>query len=122
MNDRRFLGFDILAVLVFVVFGRQTHDETNALGEIAQTAAPFLVAMLGGWWAAGAVRHPTALRTGLIVGVITALVGALVRRYIFGDGIANPFVFVATGFLVAFTVGWRFAMRWVSRRRPTPAS
>jgi hypothetical protein len=121
MNERRFLAFDFVAVVLFVFFGRETHDQTNALGEIAGTAAPFLVALLGAWWASGALRRPTSLRTGLLVGVLTAVVGALVRRYIFGDGIANPFVFVATAFLVAFTLGWRLVLKWVARSRPTLA-
>jgi hypothetical protein len=57
----------------------------------------------------------------VVVGLITGVGGALVRRFIFGDGIANPFIFVATGFLVAMTVGWRLVMIWLQRRRLTLA-
>ncbi len=115
------LGFDVLVVLLFVVFGRQSHDETNALGEVARTVTPFLIALIGAWWISGAARHPMLVRTGAIVGLTTAVGGALVRRFIFDDGIANPFVFVATGFILALTIGWRLAATWLSRRRPTAA-
>ena len=119
---RRLLAFDVIVVALFVVLGRETHDEGNALADIAGTAAPFLIALVVGWAVARAWRDPLDLRRGMVVAVVTVALGMVLRKLAFGDGTALPFVIVATVFNVAGMTAWRFVARRVSRRRaPLPA-
>jgi hypothetical protein len=114
---RRLLVLDVVVVVVFVVLGRETHDEGNALADLARTAAPFLIALIVGWAAARADRDPQALRTGLVVAVVTVALGMALRRVVFSDGTAAAFVIVASAFNLAGMLGWRMASRQVLRRR-----
>ena len=104
------LSLDVGAVLLFVALGRDTHDEGGGVGELLETAAPFLVGLAVGWIVTAAWREPLALRTGLGVAAATIVVGMLVRRLGFGDGTAASFVVVATIFLTVFELGWRLVV------------
>ena len=115
------LTADAVAVFVFVIAGRQTHDETNALPQVLVTAAPFVFAMCLAWAVTRVWRDPLSLGRGLAVALTTTVVGSLVRRYGFLEGIANPFIFVTGGFFVATMVGWRWVIGRTLLRSHIPA-
>lgn len=108
---------DILVVLVFVTIGRRNHQESSAIADIARTAAPFLLALAPAWFVARAWRTPLRLGTGAIVWAVTLIVGMMLRRVLFDDGTATPFIIVATLFLGASFLGWRLVAAQVERRR-----
>ena len=112
---------DALCVVVFVVLGRRNHDEGEAAAGVVRTAAPFLLALAGGW-ALGAWRRrpPTGLSFGLGVWACTLVLGMVLRRVVFDRGTATAFVIVATVFLGLSIVGWRLVatrvVPWGRRR------
>lgn len=124
MSRRVFLaaGLDVLAVVLFVVIGREEHDEGGALGGIAETAAPFLIGLAVGWLVARAWKRPMSLVSGLVVWPITVLVGMIVRRTVFDEGTATSFVIVTMAFLGMCLVGWRLIASSVMRRQSTQSS
>ncbi len=112
----RLLALDVVSVLVFVLIGRRQHDEGSALGGVAKTALPFLLALAVGWAVSRAWKRPFEGLTGLNVWLITVVLGLLLRRTIFDRGTAIAFVIVATVFLGVTLLGWRF-VAWRSVRR-----
>ncbi|MGA0804841.1 MAG: DUF3054 domain-containing protein [Ilumatobacteraceae bacterium] len=104
---------DVVCVVIFVIVGRRNHDETTDAVGTLRTAAPFLIALLGAWVGAKAWRAPRELSTGVVLWVVTAGVGLGIRRFVFGDGIATPFVIVATLVLGLLLVGTRLQKRSV---------
>ncbi len=44
---------DVIALLVFAAIGRQSHNETNPIGAVIATAAPFIVGWLVVAWPSG---------------------------------------------------------------------
>jgi hypothetical protein len=117
----RLLIWDLVAVAVFVVLGRRTHQESETLRAILITAAPFTGALTVGWFAA-LRRNPISLRGGLVVTGITIAGGMLLRRFVAGEGIATPFILVTTLFLTATMLGWRIAFAWWSGRHAAMAT
>ena len=112
------MAFDVVAVLVFVVAGRRSHDEDgNALSGAISVAAPFLIALGVGWALTRAWRRPTALVVGAGIWVSTVVVGMLLRRFVFDRGTATSFVIVATLVTGALLLGWRAVAAVVARRR-----
>lgn len=109
------VALDVLVVVLFVVIGRETHEEANALTAGVETAAPFLVGLAFGWGFARAARMRGVVGRGLTVFVSTVLVGMLVRRYVFDDGTAAAFVLVAALFLGAGMLGHRLVRRRFAR-------
>ena len=106
---------DVVCIVIFVIIGRRNHDEsTDAVGTL-RTAAPFLIALLGAWVGAKAWRAPRALATGVVLWIVTVVVGLGVRRFVFGDGTATPFVIVATLVLGLLLVGTRLPRRPIWR-------
>lgn len=113
---------DVVAIVVFVALGRQTHDEGgNAVLGALEVAAPFLIAAAAGWVVARAWRTPLDPVTGTIIWVSTVVVGMVLRRFVFDRGTATPFVIVASVATMVLLIGWRLAARQVltvtSRRR-----
>jgi len=102
---------DVVCVVIFVIVGRRNHDETTDAVGTLRTAAPFLIALLGAWVGSKAWRAPRALSTGFVLWIVTAGVGLGIRRFVFGDGIATPFVIVATLVLGLLLVGTRLQRR-----------
>ena len=117
----RLLVLDVVAILVFVTIGRRTHDEGSALGGIAKTAAPFLIAMVVGWGLTRAWKRPYEGQTGTIMWGVTVAFGLLLRRTVFDRGTATAFVIVATLFLGVTLVGWRFVF-WRRERHSSGAA
>lgn len=115
------LAFDVLAVVVFVAVGRDTHDEAGTVAGVTETAAPFLLALAVAWGATRAWRRPAATRTGESVAALTVTIGMLLRRLLFDEGTAFAFVVVASVFLGLTFVGWRSLARAASRKLNQPA-
>ena len=111
----RWLALDAVAVVAFVLIGRDTHNEGNAIVGVIGTLAPLAAGLVAGWVAANAVRDPLSVRTGLGVAGVALIAGLAIRRLVFGDGIALPFVLVATAFYLAAMLGWRVVVARASR-------
>lgn len=122
MADRRTVAraavADVVAIVVFVALGRQTHDEGgNAILGALEVAAPFLIAAAVGWMVTRAWRTPLDPVTGTIIWVSTVVVGMVLRRFAFDRGTATPFVIVASVATLVLLVGWRVVAQWVVGRR-----
>lgn len=119
-------GIDTAIVVAFVAIGRRNHDEGEAIAGIAETAAPFLIALLT-VWVLVRVRgtavwgDPLPVLTGVVVWIFTVVVGMLLRRFVFDEGTATAFIIVATVFLGVFLVGWRASAAALARRRTLPS-
>lgn len=111
----RALVIDAVSVLAFVAIGRRNHDEGTAISGVLSVAAPFLIALAVAWIGSRAWRAPQSLRTGIAIWLPTVVVGLALRRLVFDDGIATPFVIVATLFLGFVLLGWRIAATRLSR-------
>ena len=120
--NRRLIGpivavdLDLLTVVVFVVVGRNNHDESPGIGGVVETAAPFQIGLAVAWLAARAWKQPFAVGTGLIVWVGTVAIGMACRRVFFDEGTAFSFVVVASVFLGVVLYGWRLVARRVVAR------
>lgn len=107
MSERRVIiaaVLDVALVVIFVLLGKRNHDDTaNAL----TIAAPFVIALAVGWLLTRAWTAPMAMRTGLVLWVVTVALGMALRHWVFDRGTALSFVIVATLVLGTFLVGWR---------------
>ena len=124
MNRRQVLtalGADVVALLVFVVAGRSSHDESQSVGQILTVFAPFAIALVVGWAAGRAWKNPLApFPTGIILWLVTAGGGLLLRRFVFDRSTAFGFVIVGSAFLLATLLGWRLIAEWWRERRANP--
>lgn len=110
-------AIDVVSIIVFVVIGRKSHAEDGSvLAETAKVAAPFLIALAVGWLAARAWRAPMALATGVIIWLVTVVLGMVLRKVLFDGGTALPFIIVASAFTLLFLVGWRMLAEWRAER------
>jgi hypothetical protein len=100
-------GADVVGILVFVAAGRRSHDEGTGVGGVIEVAAPFLIALVVGWLALRAWRHPRRIVVGAALVPIVIAVGMVLRRTAFDRGTAASFVVVATIVVAALLVGWR---------------
>ena len=87
---------DVVAVIVFVAIGRRNHDEGTALSGVLGVAAPFLIALVGSWFALRTWREPFNRASVVATGVITVVAGLFLRKIVFDRGIATSFIIVAT--------------------------
>lgn len=111
------LLLDAVVVTVFAVIGRASHAEGLDAAGVWGTAWPFLAGLGVGWLAARAWRHPAAVwPTGVLVWVITLVVGMLLR-VASAQGTAAAFIVVAALTLGLFLVGWRAIASLITRRR-----
>ncbi|HET9655339.1 MAG TPA: DUF3054 domain-containing protein [Kineosporiaceae bacterium] len=109
---------DLVAVVVFVLLGRRSHNENEAVTGVLVTLWPFLTGLMAGWAVVGLRRaRPLAWTTGAVLVVATVTVGMVLRHTVSHDGTPPSFVAVATTFLTIFLVGWRAVARWSARRR-----
>lgn len=117
---------DVAIVVLFVAVGRRSHDEASGGAGVGETAAPFLIALLGAWIAV--VAHHTAIasrpvgdldgtarRVGVAAGLVTVSAGLVLRRCAFDRGTALSFVIVTVLVLGGGMVAWRVAWRIRSR-------
>ena len=108
---------DAACVLAFVIAGRRSHDESNALAGIAETAWPFLVALVVGWVGMYTWREPLQLWPTAIGLWMVTVAGGLGLRLLAGQGASGAFPLVAAGVLAVLLIGWRLVARAVLRRR-----
>ena len=109
---------DLLAIVVFVVLGRRSHDESESFGEVLKVAAPFVIALAVAWAASRAWQRPLdAWSTGIALWLGTAGGGLLLRRFVFDRSTAFGFVIVGSAFLLGSLVGWRLVADWWRGRR-----
>ena len=112
-------ALDAAVVVTFVAIGRRNHDEGEAIAGVAQTAAPFMIALAVAWIAWRVWAQPTGVVTGVKVWLTTVALGMLLRNFVFDNGTATSFMIVATVFLGTFLVGWRGVAALVGRRGAT---
>jgi len=121
MNRRQVLtalGIDVVALVVFVVAGRSSHDESQAITEVLKVFAPFAIALAAGWLVARALARPMApFPTGVTLWLVTAGGGMVLRRFVFQRSTAFGFVVVGSAFLLATLLGWRMIREWWAERR-----
>jgi hypothetical protein len=109
---------DIVAILGFVVLGRRSHHEDGSfLSATLKVAAPFLIALVGGWVVARAWKAPTSFNTGIMIWLVTIVGGMLLRHFAFSKSTATAFIIVASTFTLVFLVGWRMLWEWRTARR-----
>jgi hypothetical protein len=101
------LLIDILAVLIFVIVGRDNHGEENTVLGILDTAAPFLIALAIAWLVLRLLKIRRRLTMALVVWAITVGGGLTLRNVAFGDGTALSFIVVTTITLGVLMVGLR---------------
>jgi hypothetical protein len=111
---------DVVAIVVFAILGRSSHDEANTLLGVLGTAWPFVAGALIGHLICALVASlrgdPTAWRPGVVVWASTVVLGILLR-VTSGVTAAWSFVLVASVVLFAFLLGWRVVFRLVERTR-----
>jgi hypothetical protein len=100
------LAVDIVVVVAFASYGRYSHARSLTVSGIAETAWPFLAALLVGWLAFQIWRAPTRVSNGLWVWIVT-LAGGMYIRHLAGGGTALAFIIVASCVLAVFLLGWR---------------
>lgn len=114
---------DGVVVVAFVLIGRDTHDEGNAIVGVLGTLLPLGAGLVAGWVATDAVHAPTSFRTGAGIAAVSGIAGLAIRRLVFQDGTALPFVLVTFAFYLLSMVGWRFIVtRTTVRVRRDPSA
>ncbi len=101
---------DLACVGLFVVVGRSSHHEGNAVVESARIAAPFAIANVAAWVLVARWRRwpgPRTVRGGIPIWLFTVSVGLVLRHTVFSRGTAMAFVIVTTLFLGVAMNGWR---------------
>ena len=112
------IAADVAAILLFVVLGRSSHDEGEAIVSVLNVAAPFLIGLAVGWALSPSVhRRPRSIRAGVDVWAATVLIGVLLRWFVWDRSTAFAFVIVATLFLGFFLLGWRVVISGTRRPR-----
>jgi DUF3054 family protein len=102
---------DVACVVVFVVAGRRSHDESSGIGGVFEVAAPFLIALGAGWLGLRIWQRPFAIAPAVGLWVVTVALGLVLRRFVFDRGTAASFVVVTTLVLGVLLLGWRFVVR-----------
>jgi len=105
------LLLDIFSVLLFVAIGRRNHNESAGISGVVKVALPFLIALVCSWVVSRAWQKPDATKNGVVIWLVTVVLGLLLRNLIFDRGTATPFVIVATVVLGVLLVGRRLIMR-----------
>jgi hypothetical protein len=115
---------DLVAVVVFVLLGRFSHGEDEALTGVLITLWPFLCGMLVGWLVLLLTgTRPVGYPAGAIIVVSTVVVGMVLRGTISHSGTPVTFVIAAAAFLTLCVIGWRSVAHLVrsrTNRSPTP--
>jgi len=110
------LATDVVCVIVFCTIGRRSHAEGLTLSGIAETAWPFLIGTLTGWFVTLGWRRPAALvPTGVAVWLCTVVVGMLLRK-VTSAGVAPSFIVVASLSTAVLLLGWRAGAALLTRR------
>lgn len=110
MKLLRDLVIDLVLVTAFATIGRASHAEGLSLGGIAQTAWPFVVAVVVGSLLSQRVPGSPWWRQGIVVWAVT-VTGGIALRLAAGESAAAGFVVVTTLVLGALLLGWRALAR-----------
>jgi hypothetical protein len=105
------LALDIFSVLLFVAVGRRNHNESAGISGVVEVALPFLIALVCSWVVSRAWQKPNATKNGVVIWLITVVLGLVLRNLIFDRGTAAPFVVVAAVVLGVLLAGRRLIMR-----------
>ena len=108
---------DFGVLVIFIVFGRRTHEQQETLSGTLSALWPFVAALGMGWLSARAWKNPTRMIIGIWIWVVTLGLGMVLRSQVAGHGTATAFVIVAAGFTGAGIVGWRFVWNEIHRTR-----
>jgi len=108
---------DIVAVLIFVIVGRDNHGEENTFLGILDTAAPFLIALAVAWIVLRLLKIRRRITMALVVWAITVGGGLTLRNVAFGDGTAFSFIVVTTITLGVLMVGLRLIVGRLVKKR-----
>ena len=113
---------DVVWLAVFVVLGRSSHTEGEALPGVARTLWPFVLGLAIGWAVARAWRRPApVVPTGVVVWPV-CVGAAMVLRAVSGQGVAVAFIGVALAFVGLGLLGWRAVVGAVQQARgPNPS-
>ena len=120
------LAGDLVALTLFAVLGRNTHDEAIGLGAaraVAGTAAPFIVGWLVAAPLLGALRARTTATLPMMPRVVLAswIAGYPLAMLLRGIalGRTSPLSFYVVAFLVPLLIllAWRLAFAFVEARR-----
>lgn len=99
---------DAVLVVTFAALGRRTHESGMDLAGVLTTASPFLIALAV---AALVTRHAHTWTqlwpAGVLVWLITVVLGLVLRVTLFADTAAFAFQLVAAGTLFVFLIGRR---------------
>jgi hypothetical protein len=98
---------DLLALLVFVLIGRDAHKHSFSIVGIASTLWPFASGLLIGWLLIRLRKLDGATKKSGFVIVLTTVSAGMVLRVISGQGTALTFIIVALTFLSLILIGWR---------------
>ena len=110
------IALDLILVVAFAIIGRASHGEALTIGGIIVTGWPFLVSCLVGSVIAAVLLRLPWLPEGLVVWLITVVLGMFLRA-ITGGGMAVGFLIVATVVLALLLVGWRVLAALATRPR-----
>ena len=119
---------DLVVFLVFVVLGLSNHKEAVTAGNIARTAAPFVIAWAvigpifgayGRRGSASSTQPRVLLARSIPAWVVAWAVGLLLRVVVFRDTLAPAFAAIALVFNAIFLLGWRVALAQLAWRRPS---
>ena len=108
---------DAAFIFLFIFIGTRNHDTDTDTAGVFSTAAPFLIALLVGWFALQVWKAPHKVANGVGLWLITIVIGMLLRHFAFDRGTAGAFVVVATIFNAFTLVGWRFIAEQLSERK-----
>ena len=98
-------------MLLFVAVGRRNHDDSTGVSGVIEVALPFLIALVCSWVISRAWQKPDATKNGVVIWLITVVLGLVLRNLIFDRGTATPFIIVATVVLGVLLVGRRLIFR-----------
>ncbi|MBD0860520.1 DUF3054 domain-containing protein [Gordonia sp. zg691] len=120
--------FDAVAITVFVLIGRASHEEGYAPASVLHTLWPFLIGCAAGWSITYVYAHVRSsdffghdfrpdrvVPVGIVVWFCTVTV-AMILRFILAQGVAVSFIIVATLVLALFLLGWRAVFAVLGRR------
>jgi len=111
------LALDLAAVLLFVVVGRRSHDEGEALLGLLTTLWPFAAGAVVGHGLLLALRRRAGAPSSGLVVWSSAVVLGLLLRLASDQGVPASFVVVTTVVLAVLLLGWRVVAHAVRRRR-----